>query len=160
MDGHRGGCRRIQHYPWTSPQEGAAKSSARRRLLASVQHYSHTQPERPRGEIQLRPLFTLEIITKTRKNTSTLYAIGRTMMQIGHILMGAGKGVVYGVTGTFRRRNSQSSGSSTGAPDSPGVVVSKPVDNGTLTLTQQQRPSLPPRRMRRVTTKKRAPCRS
>ena len=113
-----------------------------------------------KGEIRLRLLFTPEIIAKSRKNTSTFSTAGRAMTQIGHIPMGAGKGVIHGVTGVFKRRNSQSSGSSTGAPDSPGVVVSKPVDNGTLTLTQQQRPSLPPRRMRRVTTKKRAPCKS
>ena len=81
-----------------------------------------------KGEIRLRLLFTPEIIAKSRKNTSTFSTAGRAMTQIGHIPMGAGKGVIHGVTGVFKRRNSQSSGSSTGAPDPPAGVVSKPVD--------------------------------
>ena len=48
----------------------------------------------------------------------------------GHIPVGAGKGVISGVTGIFGRRNSVSSGSSdeARAPDPPAGVVSKPVD--------------------------------
>ena len=81
-----------------------------------------------KGEIRLRLLFTPEIIVKTRKNTSTFSSAGRAMTQIGHIPVGAGKGVFHGVTGVFKRRNSSSSDSSDERPDPPAGVVSKPVD--------------------------------
>ncbi|TBU34912.1 tricalbin [Dichomitus squalens] len=81
-----------------------------------------------KGEVRLRLLFTPEIIAKARKNTSTFSTAGRALTQIGHIPTGAGKGVIHGVTGVFKRRNSQSSGSSNEVSELPAGVVSKPVD--------------------------------
>ncbi|KAI1797561.1 tricalbin [Ganoderma leucocontextum] len=83
-----------------------------------------------KGEIRLRLLFTPEIIAKARKNTSTFSNAGRAMTQIGALPMGAGKGVIHGVTGVFRRRNSQSSGSSDEARELPAGVVTKPDAEG------------------------------
>ena len=91
--------------------------------LTSSKHGDH-------GEVRLRLMFTPQIIVKSRKNTSTFSTAGRAMTQIGHIPMGAGKGVISGVTGIFGRRGSVSSVSSDEhrAPDPPAGVVAKPVD--------------------------------
>ena len=95
--------------------------------LSSSKHGDH-------GEVRVRLLFTPEIIVKSRKNTSTFSSAGRAMTQIGHLPVGAGKGVISGVTGVFRRRGSVSSTSSDEhqqqqrAPDPPAGVASKPVD--------------------------------
>ncbi|KAI0344135.1 tricalbin [Trametopsis cervina] len=56
-----------------------------------------------KGSISLRLMFQPEIIAKSRKNTSTFSTAGRAMTQIGHIPVGAGRGVFHGVTGVFRR---------------------------------------------------------
>lgn len=56
-----------------------------------------------RGRAHLRLMFQPEIIVKSRKNTTTFSTAGRAMTQIGHIPVGAGKGVLHGVTGVFRR---------------------------------------------------------
>ena len=92
----------------------------------SLSHAKHGE----KGQIRLRLLFTPEIIAKARKNTSTFSNAGRAMTQIGALPMGAGKGVIHGVTGVFRRRNSQSSGSSDEAREPPAGVVSKPDAEG------------------------------
>ena len=81
-----------------------------------------------KGEVRVRLLFTPEIIVKSRKNTSTFSTAGRAMTQIGHIPMGAGKGVIHGVTGVFKRRNSSSSESSDDRREPPAGVLAKPVD--------------------------------
>ncbi|KAI0724221.1 tricalbin [Cerioporus squamosus] len=81
-----------------------------------------------KGEVRVRLLFTPEIIVKSRKNTSTFTTAGRAMTQIGHLPVGAGKGVIHGVTGVFKRRNSSSSESSDGRRELPAGVVSKQVD--------------------------------
>jgi C2 domain len=51
-----------------------------------------------KGQIQIRLLFEPEIIAKTRKHTSTFTA---TMTTIGGMPMGAGKGVIQGVSGVL-----------------------------------------------------------
>ena len=56
-----------------------------------------------KGRVSLRLMFQPEIIVKSRKNTSTFSTAGRAMTQIGHIPGAAGKGVIHGVTGVFRR---------------------------------------------------------
>ncbi len=81
-----------------------------------------------KGEIRVRLLFTPEIIVKSRKNTSTFSSAGRAMTQIGHLPVGAGKGVIQGVTGVFKRRNSSGSESSDEGRELPAGVVSKQVD--------------------------------
>jgi hypothetical protein len=62
-------------------------------------HPKHGQ----KGRIHLRLMFQPEIIVKSRKNTSTFSTAGRAMTQIGSLPVGAGKGVIHGVTGVFRR---------------------------------------------------------
>lgn len=89
---------------------------------------SHTK-HGDKGEIRVRLLFTPEIIVRTRKNTSTFTSAGRAMTHIGHIPVGAGKGVIQGVTGVFKRRGSTSSSSSDeGRQELPAGVVAKQVD--------------------------------
>lgn len=56
-----------------------------------------------KGVIRVRLLFQPEIIAKSRKNTSTFSSASRAMTQIGHLPVGAGKGVISGVTGVFKR---------------------------------------------------------
>lgn len=56
-----------------------------------------------KGTIHLRLLFQPEIIVKSRKNTSTFSNAGRAMTQIGHLPVGAGKGVISGMTGVFKK---------------------------------------------------------
>ncbi|KAH7918365.1 tricalbin, partial [Leucogyrophana mollusca] len=56
-----------------------------------------------KGEVHLRMTFRPEIIVKTRKNTSTFSAAGRAMTQFGSLPMGAGKGVIQGVGGIFKK---------------------------------------------------------
>ncbi|OCH88587.1 tricalbin [Obba rivulosa] len=56
-----------------------------------------------KGSVRVRLLFQPEIIVKTRKNTSTFSTAGRAMTQIGHLPVGAGKGVIQGVTGVFKK---------------------------------------------------------
>jgi Ca2+-dependent lipid-binding protein len=50
-----------------------------------------------KASIRLRFLFTPEVITKSRKPTSTFSTAGRAMTQIGAAPVGVGKGVVSGV---------------------------------------------------------------
>ncbi|CDO75883.1 hypothetical protein BN946_scf184672.g16 [Trametes cinnabarina] len=83
-----------------------------------------------KGEIRVRLLFTPEIIVKTRKNTSTFTTAGRAMTQIGHLPVGAGKGVLHGVTGVFKKHGngSGSEDEEEQRPELPAGVVSKQVD--------------------------------
>lgn len=50
-----------------------------------------------KASIRLRFLFTPEVVTKSRKPTSTFSTAGRAMTQIGAAPVGVGKGVVSGV---------------------------------------------------------------
>lgn len=56
-----------------------------------------------KGVIRLHTVFQPEIIAKSRKATSTFTSAGRAMTQIGGLPMSAGKGVIHGVTGVFKR---------------------------------------------------------
>jgi len=66
-------------------------------------------------------LFQPEIITKSRKNTSTFSAAGRAMTQFGALPVGAGKGVLQGVGGIFRRDNPAKQKDDNGLPPIPDV---------------------------------------
>lgn len=68
-------------------------------------------------------MFTPEIIAKARKNTSTFNTAGRAVTQIGGFPVSAGKGVLHGVAGVFRRgdRDRES------LPDIPSGQASRPV---------------------------------
>lgn len=85
-----------------------------------------------KGEIRVRLLFQPEIITKSRKNTSTFSAAGRAMTQIGALPVGAGIGVLQGVGGIFRRdRDNVKQKDDNGLPpipDVPAGQASHPVD--------------------------------
>ena len=70
-----------------------------------LSHQKHGE----KGYVRVRLLFQPEIIAKTRKNTSTFSTAGRAMTQIGHLPVGAGKGVFHGVTGVFKRGNASDS---------------------------------------------------
>lgn len=92
-----------------------------------LSHHKHGD----KGEVRIRLLFTPEIIVKSRKNTSTFSTAGRAMTQIGHIPVGAGKGVLHGVTGVFKRHGDGSGSDSDSDGDRrelPAGVVSKQVD--------------------------------
>ncbi|KAI0786120.1 tricalbin [Abortiporus biennis] len=65
--------------------------------------YLQSEKHGNKGYIRVSLVFTPEIIAKSRKNTSTFSTAGRAMTQIGHLPVGAGRGVVSGVTGVFRR---------------------------------------------------------
>lgn len=80
-------------------------------LDVKLSHQKHGE----KGYVRVRLLFQPEIIAKTRKNTSTFSTAGRAMTQIGHLPMGAGKGVIHGVTGVFRRGNGSDSDDDTRA---------------------------------------------
>ncbi|EJD04407.1 tricalbin [Fomitiporia mediterranea MF3/22] len=62
--------------------------------IIKLSHQKHGD----QGEIRIRMMFTPEIIARTRKNTSTFTSAGRAMTQIGGLPIGAGKGVVHGVS--------------------------------------------------------------
>jgi hypothetical protein len=86
-------------------------------------------------------VFQPEIIMKSRKATSTFSAAGRTMTAIGSAPINAGKGVLHGVTGVFRRgKDSVDEHNFFGlgtqqepkavVPDIPGTQVSQHIGNG------------------------------
>lgn len=68
--------------------------------LSSVKHGE-------KGQIRVRLVFQPEIIAKSRKATSTFSSAGRAMTQIGVLPVSAGKGVVHGVAGVFKRKDKQ-----------------------------------------------------
>ncbi|KAF7310594.1 hypothetical protein HMN09_00602200 [Mycena chlorophos] len=55
------------------------------------------------GHVRIRLMFQPEIIVKSRKATSTFSTAGRAMTQFGGMPVHAGKGVIHGVTGVFKR---------------------------------------------------------
>ncbi|KAI0706072.1 tricalbin [Cytidiella melzeri] len=79
--------------------------------LADIEPFVGVERELPlmhpkhgeKGRVHLRLMFQPEIIVKSRKNTTTFSTAGRAMTQIGNLPVGAGKGVIHGVTGVFRR---------------------------------------------------------
>ncbi|OBZ79221.1 Uncharacterized protein PYUK71.03c [Grifola frondosa] len=75
-----------------------------------------------KGAIRLRLLFTPEIIVRSRKNTSTFTSAGRAMTQIGHLPVGAGKGVLSGVTGVFKKDYAKHNGSVDSQVDAPSTI--------------------------------------
>ncbi|KZT23846.1 tricalbin [Neolentinus lepideus HHB14362 ss-1] len=64
-----------------------------------------SQKHGDKGEVRVRMVFQPEIITKSRKATSTFSSAGRAMTQIGHMPVGAGKGVIHGVGSVFKSKD-------------------------------------------------------
>ena len=56
-----------------------------------------------KGQVEISMVFQPGIIMKARKSTSTFSAAGRTMTAIGSAPISAGKGVLQGVAGVFKR---------------------------------------------------------
>ena len=94
-----------------------------------------------KGQIKISMVFQPEIIMKSRKGTSTFSAAGRTMTAIGSAPISAGKGVLHGVAGVFRRgKDSVDEPNFFGlgtqpepravVPDIPGTQVSQPIGDG------------------------------
>ena len=84
-----------------------------------LSHHKHGD----KGTVRVRLLFSPEIIMKERKNTSTFNTAGRAATQIGHIPMSAGRGVVQGVTGVFRRGKGTNSTVSEDDEDGPATAT-------------------------------------
>jgi len=93
-----------------------------------------------KGQLNISMVFQPGIIVKSRKNTSTFSAAGRTMTAIGSAPLNAGKGVFHGVAGVFRRGKDSDddhslfglgqSESKAVIPDNPGTHVSQPLGDG------------------------------
>ncbi|KAH9948433.1 C2 domain-containing protein [Amylocystis lapponica] len=90
-----------------------------------------------KGAVRVHFLFQPEIIAKSRKNTFTFSSAGRAMTQIGHLPVGAGRGVIQGVTGVFKKDPAKRTGIVTHERDDdqtslsslnlPGSQVSHPI---------------------------------
>lgn len=62
-----------------------------------------TEKHGQKGQVFIRLTFAPEIIAKARKSTSTFSVAGRAMTQLGALPIGAGKGVIQGVGGIFKK---------------------------------------------------------
>jgi len=85
-----------------------------------------------KGQVRVRLVFQPEIIAKSRKNTSTFSTAGRAMTQFGGLPVSAGKGVLHGVTGVFKKGHKEDD-SLPSVPDIPSRQTasgqaSKPVE--------------------------------
>jgi len=85
-----------------------------------------------KGEVRVRMLFQPEIVAKSRKNTSTFSAAGRAMTQLGGLPVGAGKGVLQGVGGIFKKDKDHTKHKDESGlppiPDIPAGQASHPID--------------------------------
>lgn len=114
----------------------------------AVEQALHLTSERPheKGQIRVRLLFQPEIIAKSRKNTSTFSVAGRAMTHIGSLPVGAGKGVLHGVTGVFKKDKDGKHREEDGhppVPDLPAGQASQPVgQSDTMTGTSPTFPAM------------------
>jgi len=92
-----------------------------------------------KGQLQISMVFQPGIIAKSRKNTSTFSAAGRTMTAFGSAPINAGKGVFHGVAGVFKRGKDSDDdlnvfgvhpGPKAVIPDNPGTQASQPPVDG------------------------------
>lgn len=126
--------------------------------LESLEPFHGTEQDVPlthpkygaKGHIRVMLTFRPEIIAKSRKNTSTFSSAGRAMTQIGHLPVGAGKGVFNGVTGVFRRAGASDSDSDRmsmsekdfAASAAPTGQASQPVGSANLMPASTTYPTL------------------
>ncbi|EDR16040.1 uncharacterized protein LACBIDRAFT_227976 [Laccaria bicolor S238N-H82] len=97
-----------------------------------------------KGQIRVRLVFQPEIIAKSRKNTSTFTSAGRAMTQIGGLPVDAGKGVLRGVAGVFKRGDRDHAETAT-IPDVHSGQASQPVGiSDHLEAVSTPFPSTPP----------------
>ena len=99
-----------------------------------LSHQKHGE----KGYVRVRLLFQPEIIAKSRKNTSTFSTAGRAMTQIGHLPVGAGKGVLHGVTGVFRRGTISDSDDEKPVVAADKVPASLPSGQASIPLVPEQ----------------------
>ncbi|KAF8168240.1 C2 domain-containing protein [Crassisporium funariophilum] len=88
--------------------------------IITLAHNKHGE----KGSVRIRLVFQPEIIAKSRKNTSTFTSAGRAMTQIGGLPVSAGKGVLHGVAGVFKRGDKDHEEP---VPDLPSGQASQPV---------------------------------
>jgi len=121
----------VEVFDWNQIEQ--AKSLGSGKIdLADIEPFTATERVVPlssakhgqKGSIRVRLLFQPEIIVKTRKNTSTFSTAGRAMTQIGHLPVGAGKGVIHGVTGVFKSKDHVKTGSGSAESDDDRASVS------------------------------------
>ncbi|KAJ7071483.1 C2 domain-containing protein [Mycena amicta] len=79
------------------------------------------------GHVRIRLMFQPEIIAKSRKSTSTFSSAGRAMTQFGGLPVHAGKGVLHGVTGVFKRGGKEDDVPPVPGLDAPSGQASHPV---------------------------------
>ncbi|KAJ7124724.1 C2 domain-containing protein [Mycena crocata] len=79
------------------------------------------------GHVRIRLMFQPEIIAKSRKNTSTFSTAGRAMTQFGGLPVSAGKGVLHGVTGVFKKGPKEEDFAPPPVPDVPSGQASHPI---------------------------------
>jgi Ca2+-dependent lipid-binding protein len=93
----------VEIFDWNQIEQ--AKSLGTAKLdLASLEPFQASEQELnlvsskhgEKGKVRVRMVFRPQIITKTRKQTSTFGAAGRAMTQIGALPVGASKGVFHG----------------------------------------------------------------
>ncbi|KAK7694283.1 hypothetical protein QCA50_001464 [Cerrena zonata] len=116
----------LELFDWNQIEQAKSLGKARIDLeqlepFESVEQVVHLSSPKhgDKGTVRVRLLFSPEIILKERKNTSTFNTAGRAATQIGHIPMSAGRGVVHGVTGVFRRGKGTNSNASEDDDDGP-----------------------------------------
>ncbi|KAJ7462762.1 C2 domain-containing protein [Mycena galericulata] len=81
------------------------------------------------GHIRVHLMFQPEIIAKSRKSTSTFSTAGRAMTQFGGLPVTAGKGVLHGVTGVFKKggKEEELHQQAPPVPDIPAGQASHPI---------------------------------
>ncbi|EGO02737.1 hypothetical protein SERLA73DRAFT_165692 [Serpula lacrymans var. lacrymans S7.3] len=85
-----------------------------------------------KGQIRISLMFQPEIIVKTRKNTSTFSAAGRAMTHLGSMPLDAGKGVIHGVGGIFKKefgKHDKHDSESSHTPELPSGQASQPIQS-------------------------------
>ncbi|EPQ61056.1 tricalbin [Gloeophyllum trabeum ATCC 11539] len=102
----------VEIFDWNQIEQ-AKKLGSGKIELADIEPFEAIEKNIPlssqkhgdKGQVRVRLIFQPEIIAKTRKATSTFSTAGRAMTQIGHMPVGAGKGVIHGVGSVFRSKD-------------------------------------------------------
>jgi len=135
----------VEVFDWNQLEQSKSLGSAKISLedvepfVATERTLMLSSEKRNKGQLKISMLFQPGIIIKSRKNTSTFSAAGRTMTAIGSAPINAGRGVFHGVHNVFRRgKDSDDDLLDWGAqpepkaviPDNPGTHVSQPLGDG------------------------------
>lgn len=100
----------VEVFDWNQVEQSKSLGAGRIALddlesFESKERVVHLSTEKhgEKGQVYVRLTFAPEIIAKSRKTTSTFSVAGRAMTQLGALPMGAGKGVIQGVGGIFKK---------------------------------------------------------